>query len=249
MSHIVLTKKVTVLMVLMSCFVLTIFCSSASALPAGSWTLKWRDEFNGTSINTSKWGYGQLPWGGYHHNGQYGSYVTAADSYVSAGQLVLRCRYDANWGFGGYQWSQGFVWSKQWFNYGYFEIRAKYPKGKGVWPAFWMLSGGWPPEIDIAEYFGTAGYMHHGYCYGSGTWISKKIYGNYDYWANWGLEWANGKLVFTKNGQVVHSVYSSNVYTGWMYVLLNSGMDWSYDSTTPKPNYYQVHYFRYYEKN
>lgn len=37
--------------------------------------------------------------------------------------------------------------------FGYFEIRAKIPIGRGVWPAFWMLAddGGWPPEVDVME--------------------------------------------------------------------------------------------------
>jgi beta-glucanase (GH16 family) len=46
--------------------------------------------------------------------------------------------------------------------YGYFEIRARMPEGRGLWPNFWFLSdrnrpdstGIWPPEIDVCEYMG-----------------------------------------------------------------------------------------------
>lgn len=42
------------------------------------------------------------------------------------------------------------------FRYGYAEIRARMPPGRGLWPAFWLLAqkGGWPPEIDVLEVYG-----------------------------------------------------------------------------------------------
>ena len=58
----------------------------------------------------------------------------------------------------------GVLTSRQWFEqqYGRFEVRAKVPKGQGLWSAFWMLPThkSWPqgiavlPELDIMEHLG-----------------------------------------------------------------------------------------------
>lgn len=54
----------------------------------------------------------------------------------------------------------GMIMSQSLFNqqYGYFEIKAQLPNGRGLWPAFWLLptGGGWPPEIDVMEMLGHA---------------------------------------------------------------------------------------------
>lgn len=58
----------------------------------------------------------------------------------------------------GLQYTSGMINTYNSFaqKYGVFEIRAKVPPGKGLWPAFWLLNqaGGWPPEIDVFEIIG-----------------------------------------------------------------------------------------------
>lgn len=41
--------------------------------------------------------------------------------------------------------------------YGYFEIRARWTQGRGVWPTFWLLPVdlSWPPEFDVIEMRGS----------------------------------------------------------------------------------------------
>ena len=59
----------------------------------------------------------------------------------------------------GFNYTSGLLTSQTSFQqqYGYFEIRADTPAGKGLFPAFWMLAPGkWPPEIDIFEQVGSA---------------------------------------------------------------------------------------------
>lgn len=67
----------------------------------------------------------------------------------------------------GFRYTSGLLTTHDSFKqrYGYFEVTAQIPHGRGLWPAIWLLpaDGSWPPEIDIMEnlgqdtrtYFGT----------------------------------------------------------------------------------------------
>ena len=59
---------------------------------------------------------------------------------------------------GGMPYTSGMVTSFESFSqqFGWFEIRARFPRGQGLWPAFWLLpiTKAWPPEIDVLEILG-----------------------------------------------------------------------------------------------
>lgn len=221
-----------------------------AAPPSSAWPTVWFDEFDGAALDEAKWQSGALPWGGRHHTDDYASYIMPEDAYLRAGSLWLRCRKAAGNEFGGYPYSEGFIHSdgRMNYTYGYVEIRARFPAGRGLWPAFWTLSWGWPPEFDIAEYFGSDNRMHLGLAYGSSwqdvQWTSSNLYEDFTPWRTYGLEWGPGYAIWRVDGVVRKSIYGSNVPSSPMYILLNSGMRWDADGSTPFPNTVQIDYCR-----
>src|ERR1700712_4251897 len=71
-------------------------------------------------------------------------------------QMTIRFTPDAEKPtVGGSAFETGGLMTYQSFSqtYGYFEMRAQFPGGTGIQPAFWLLpvNHAWPPELDVFE--------------------------------------------------------------------------------------------------
>lgn len=147
-----------------------------AAPPGEEWTLVWNDEFDGAAIDLAKWEHEVNAEGGGNNELQYYT-ARAENSFVAGGHLVIRALREAYTGpEGTREYTSARLRTKfkgDWL-YGRFEIRARLPRGQGIWPAIWMLPtdwvyGGWAAsgEIDIMELVGhqpdkVYGTLHYG---------------------------------------------------------------------------------------
>ena len=119
----------------------------------------WSDEFNTDGApDATKWGYdiGGTGWG----NNELQYYTNGLNTSVSGGLLKIEARKEF---YSGKNYTSARMISKNkgdWI-FGRIEVKAMLPKGRGTWPAIWMLPtdwayGGWPNsgEIDIMEHVG-----------------------------------------------------------------------------------------------
>ncbi|WP_205744966.1 glycoside hydrolase family 16 protein [Echinicola pacifica] len=120
----------------------------------------WADEFDYSGKpDPEKWGYdtGGHGWG----NNELQYYTESQENAeVQHGVLAITAKKQQ---IEGNTYSSARLVSKNKgdFLYGRIEVKARLPKGKGTWPAIWMLPtdweyGGWPEsgEIDIMEHVG-----------------------------------------------------------------------------------------------
>lgn len=141
-----------------------------------NWKLVWSDEFDGNSIDTSKWNFEIDGKGG--GNGEMEYYTDKPENaHLENGHLLITAIKDGTDAEGKkHRFTSARMTTKGKFSwkYGRFEARIKLPRGRGVWPAFWMMPeddayGGWASsgELDILEEVGdksnTAfGTIHYG---------------------------------------------------------------------------------------
>ncbi|RFB04933.1 glycoside hydrolase family 16 protein [Parvularcula marina] len=152
--------------------VMGLFCANPfAAANTPKWDVVWSDQFDGTSLDRTKWSPEESCWGGGNNERQ--CYTDRPENIqVKDGVLRLIARPERftgplypeernTKGERKFQWytsgkirTQGIAdWT-----YGRVSARMKLPAGQGTWPAFWMMPstsvyGRWPlsGEIDIME--------------------------------------------------------------------------------------------------
>ena len=125
-----------------------------------NWEIVWSDEFDGPSVDTSKWTYDIGDWGWGNNELQYYTVDRPENARIEDGALIIEARKDDF----GKPWTSARLTTrgKISFLYGKIELRAKVPRERGNWAAGWTLGDSyvdekdWPycGEIDILESVG-----------------------------------------------------------------------------------------------
>ncbi|MBC7330353.1 glycoside hydrolase family 16 protein [bacterium] len=148
-----------------------------NTLDLRGYELVFNEDFNGP-LDVSPWGPGtrwiaHTPWHGDFGDAAFADPTPDFPFTIQNGILRIEARKDE-------EFAKSDPWKRSWrsgllcsndpkgqgfsLRYGYFEMRAKLPAGKGVWPAFWLVSSydrtnpeagkDGSIEIDVIEYYG-----------------------------------------------------------------------------------------------
>jgi len=243
--------------------------------PSG-YNLVFNDEFQTRGIDSSKWNT-TYRWGSYIIiNGEKQFYVDVINQpdfghspfefdgeylTINAVPTPDYLRSSANW----QKYMSGALTTYEKFKmrYGYVEMRASMPKGRGLWSAFWLLhqkDDQRRPEIDVMEFLG-----HR----------PDRIYNTYHYYKDgnlnstpsfevrednfsddmhtFGMEWEPGKITWSVDGEERNSFESGNVSWEDMYLLVNLAVGGWWpgdpDENTRFPAQYKIDYIRAYQKD
>ncbi|MDX6191746.1 family 16 glycosylhydrolase [Flavobacterium sp. Fl-318] len=230
------------------CFIMALVALSPFLkLQAQCNTLVWADEFNGTTVDATKWqsisgngcptlcGFGNAEAQRYDPN-QATIVKEGTNSYLN-----IEAKYEPSAAFPQQPYSSAKLTTegKYSLKYGRVEARMKLSSGMGAWPAFWMLPAGvsnWPytGEIDIMEakhrnpksvdgtiHYDGGGYHYTGRSYTSPTDLSTEFH-------VYAVEWGPNSIKWFIDGNLFHTATpNTTVNGGWpfndnnFYIILN----------------------------
>ncbi len=232
-----------------------------------SMQLTWSDEFTASQLNTTQWTYeigngcdvGICGWG----NNELEKYTNSPDnSRLENGKLFITARESV----GNYTSARIKTQEKVKIKYGRIDVRAKLPKGQGIWPAIWMLgdnitSVGWPVcgEIDIMELLGhqpsvahgTVHYNNAGYQYSSSS--TNLTAGDFsDKFHVFSIVWDKNKITWYVDNQEFKIFSNTNIagypFNNSFFFILNVAVGGNWpgppDETTVFPQEMVVDYVR-----
>lgn len=247
--------------------------------------LVWSDEFNVEGApNKKNWNYEE----GFVRNNE-NQWYQKENAYCQNGFLVIEAKNEskANPNFvskNHQDWTKNrdsikvtssclITQGKHSWKYGRFEMRAKIPVGKGMWPAFWTLGvkEDWPAngEIDIMEYYTGKILANAAWKSNSGdtAWDSKTVpLGDFKKdWADefhiWRMDWDAHSIKLYVDGQLLNetdlkeTINDSNQkiipFQQPHYLLVNlavGGMNGGEFTTDNLPSKYIIDYIRVYRK-
>lgn len=242
------------------------------------WKLIWSDEFSKAGLpDSTKWNYdvGGHGWG--NNEKQFYLEKSKENSFVKNGKLhIVALKKDFEQS--AYTSAKLTTYQRLKLQYGKIEVRAKIPRGKGSWPAIWMLPDSyktneeqWPlcGEIDIMEHVGKDPNVVHTSLHSSlynhmkGTQITffDTLTNVFDEFHTYGIEWDEKGIKFIYDGKLYFEAQkgqNGRVATneGWpfdkpYYLILNLavGGNWG-GEIDPNifPNEMQIDYVRIYKK-
>ncbi len=247
-------------------FLMSIFCTII--LGAQDKKLVWEENFEGDKLNEEFWNFERgdgcpnlCGWG----NSEKQSY-TKKNHTIENGHLIIELRKEGE----KYTSTRITTKGKKQFKYGYIETRAKLPRGKGVWPAFWMLGKniskvGWPAsgEIDILEYVGKEPNtifmsLHTKASHGNTINTKKMILNNVeDDFHTYAIDWRKEKIDFYIDNELVYTFQPKEKTTEtWpfkqqFYFILNLAVGGSFGGSeiddTIFPQQFVIDYIKVYK--
>lgn len=252
---------------------LLLFTLISSFSSAQCYQLVWADEFNGSSLDRSKWTVVTGEGGAVSGNAELQYYLDRTQNIqVNSGSLKIIALND---GYASNAYTSARMQTKysgDWL-YGRFEARIKLPVGVGMWPAFWMMPtdseyGIWPRsgEMDIMELIGREpskayGTIHTGndgtvrtysnvYTLSSGTFADNFHIFSMEWSPNLIKMYVDGNLYATQTPSTI-SPYPW-VFNKRFFILLNLAIGGAWagapNGTTTFPQTMEVDYVRVYQK-
>lgn len=159
----------------------------------------------------------------------------------------------------GYPYLTGMISTETSFaqTYGYFEITAEWPRGKGAHPTFWLLptDKSWPPEFDVAEEIGNPDEAYFTLHFtGADGKAAQDAYqlkpaGSGDRFTRFGMLWTPTIIAWYQDDRLIRRIRNPGIDKPcYMLATLEIGGKWpgDPDGTTPWPMAWRIKAIRAY---